>query len=99
MQHPSINIVESASCTSQKMKMMHKTKFMIVCSVEGHHYLSERFTVDRPKTGESENKYQNQAKGTFNGPCYCMKTRRRVLSSFKDYFQVLLLISEVMFTG
>ena len=32
--------------------------------------------------GESENEYQNEAKGTSNGPCHCMKTRRRVLSLF-----------------
>ena len=32
--------------------------------------------------GESKNKYQNEAKGTFSWPSHCMKPRRRVLSLF-----------------
>ena len=37
--------------------------------------------------GESNNKYQNEAKGTSSGPCHCMETRQRglfVLRLFSD---------------
>ena len=39
-------------------------------------------------TGEFENKYQNEAKGIFIGQRYCMKTRRKELSLFQNYFRI-----------
>ena len=38
--------------------------------------------------GESQNKYENEANGIFSGQCHCMKTRRKVLCLFQDYFRI-----------
>ena len=37
--------------------------------------VSKITVVSWPVIGKSKNRYQNEAKGTFNGRRYCMKTR------------------------
>ena len=48
--------------------------------------IGRRATCKSGLIGESENKYQYEAKGIFNGRRHCIKTRWRVLSFVSKLF-------------